>query len=162
MYRMFDYAITFSELPFSNNGSLTFYTGSSTGKCKYACNGCSWGENKPVGREISMEECNTIFKKKIKHTDCVTFLGEGEDIEGLIQVIKLAKEYKFKVCLYTGGELNDISESLKCLLDYIKVGKWTGKTLLEKDTNQHLYELKEGKIIKEYHFFELYNNKDQK
>ena len=144
--RFFDYAITFREMPFSPTGSLTFFTG---GQCKYNCEGCSWGETKPEGVEMSVDEFSNILKRKRRHTDSVCFLGEGSNQKDLIPYLKQAKGFGFTTMLYTGGELYDFDCDLLILLDYIKVGKWQGKTLFEDNTNQKVYNLVEGIVNRE-------------
>lgn len=139
--RFFDYGLTFREMPFSQSGSLTFYTG---GQCKYNCNGCSWGETKPEGEEMPLDKFRGIIKKKRKHTDAICFLGEGQDYTELIPYLKVAKDMGFTTMLYTGGELKDFGSDILVLLDYIKVGQWQGKTLYEEGTNQRVYSLTDG------------------
>lgn len=151
--KIFDYGLTFREMPFNPSGSLTFYVG---GQCKYNCRGCSWGEVKPEGEEITLEEFNTLLYKKRKHTDAVCFLGEGEDYKVLIPYLEMAREMGFKTMLYTGGYMQDFDDSFLRLLNYIKVGRWQGKTLYEEGTNQKVFELdEESFIVKEIRFYEL-------
>lgn len=139
--KFFDYAVTFREMPFNPSGSLTFFTG---GSCKYNCKGCSWGETKPEGTDISLSEFQDIIKSKRKHVDAICFLGEGADYKDLIPYLEIAKSYKFTTMLYTGGKLMDFKRDLLVLLDYIKVGRWEGKTLYDEGTNQRVYKLTEG------------------
>ena len=54
--------------------------------------------------------------------------------------------------LYTGGEIQDIIPEVLYLLDYLKTGRWLGKTLYEQDTNQCVYELMEGHVIRKFNF----------
>lgn len=150
--KFFDYAITFREMPFNPSGSLTFYTG---GQCKYNCNGCSWGTVKPSGEEIPLEEFKSILEKKCKHTDAVCFLGEGEDLDDFLQYIDLCKQLDMKTMLYTGGDLDNFNEAILKRLDYIKVGRWQGKTLYEKGTNQIVYKLTDGVPSMEVKFYDL-------
>lgn len=149
--RFFDYAITFREMPFSQSGSLTFFTG---GQCRYNCAGCSWGETKPEGVEIDLDKFRGIIKKKRKHTKAICFLGEGADYNELIPYLELARKMGFTTMLYTGGDFDDFDTDFLQLLDYIKVGSWMGKTLYEEGTNQKVYELIEGTIIREVKFYE--------
>ena len=147
--KFFDYAITFSEMPFSPDGSLTFFTG---GQCRYNCEGCSWGKTKPEGIEMDLDTFDGILKKKRKHTKHLCILGEGQDQHDLVNYLKVAKYYDYKVMLYTGGELQDIIPEVLYMLDYLKTGRWEGKTLYEKDTNQCVYELMEGHVIRTFNF----------
>lgn len=149
--KFFDYAITFREMPFNPSGSLTFFTG---GQCKYGCNGCSWGEVKPEGVEMSIEEFKSILQKKKKHTQAVCFLGEGYEGD-LINYLAAAREEGFLTMLYTGGSIEDFNPDTLNLLDYIKVGRWKGKTLYEEGTNQKVYRLEKGNIKEEVKFYEL-------
>lgn len=149
--KFFDYGLTFREMPFSPSGSLTFYTG---GQCKYNCNGCSWGDKKPEGEELPLDKFRSILVKKHNHTDSVCFLGEGEDYRDLLPYLVIAKDLGFTTMLYTGGELEDFESDLLVLLDYIKVGRWKGKTLYESGTNQRVYSLIEGTVVTEVKFYE--------
>lgn len=150
--KFFDYALTFREMPFNPSGSITFFVG---GQCKYNCPGCSWGEVKPDGEEIDTLAFWDILENKRKHTDAVCFLGESQDYEDLIPYLFQARDCGFKTMLYTGGDLNDFDRDFLSLLDYIKVGRWQGKTLYEEGTNQKVYELNDGKVVKEIRFYEL-------
>lgn len=149
--KFFDYCITFSEMPFSPDGSLTFFTG---GQCRYSCEGCSWGSVKPEGVEMDLDTFDGILKKKRKHTKHLCILGEGKDQYDLVNYLKIAKYYDYKVMLYTGGELADILPEILHLLDYIKVGRWEGKTLYDEETNQRVYSLCEGHIVGKLNFTE--------
>lgn len=149
--KFFDYALTFREMPFNPSGSITFFTG---GQCKYNCNGCSWGETKPDGEEIPLDVFVSIINKKRRHTDTVCFLGEGENYKNLIPYLNEAHKLEYKTMLYTGGNLEDFDDYFLSLLDYIKVGRWQGKTLYEEGTNQKVFEMNKGKIVKEIHFYE--------
>lgn len=144
--KVFDVALTFREMPFSPSGSLTFYTG---GQCKYNCKGCSWGDVKPKGEDLLLDEYIELLDRKRKHTSAVCFLGEGVDYKLLSPYLKVALDMGFETMLYTGGCLEDFDESFLKLLTYIKVGKWEGKTLYEEGTNQRVFKLDKGKVKKE-------------
>jgi len=54
-----------------------------------------------------------------------------------------AQQRGYRTCLYTGRELHEISPEIVKLLDYCKTGKWEGKTLKEKGSNQKFWKLPE-------------------
>ena len=150
--KFFDYCITFAEMPFSADGSLTFFTG---GQCRYNCEGCSWGSVKPEGEEMDLDTFDGILKKKRKHTKHLCILGEGQDQYDLVNYLKVAKYYGYETMLYTGGELADILPEILYLCDYIKTGRWMGKTLYDEGTNQSVYSLCEGHVVRVFDFTDL-------
>jgi organic radical activating enzyme len=149
--KFFDYALTFREMPFNPSGSITFFVG---GQCKYNCPGCSWGEVKPEGEEMPLDKFLSIISNKRRHTDAICFLGEGDDYKNLIPYLKEARKLEFKTMLYTGGCLEDFDYGFLSLLNYIKVGRWQGKTLYEYGTNQKVFEIDKGYIVKEIRYYE--------
>jgi anaerobic ribonucleoside-triphosphate reductase activating protein len=150
--RFFDHSVTFREMPFNPSGSLTFFTG---GQCKHECIGCSWGNVKPKGYEWSEEYFKNVLLRKGEHTNAVCILGEGDhSFEEVFRYLKIAKDLGFITMLYTGYELEDVPQDILSILDYIKVGKWEGKTLYEEGTNQRVYKLEKGKAVEEVKYYE--------
>ena len=76
------------------------------------------------------------------------FYGGEWQLERLLELIKIAKEYNLKVCLYTGLELEKVDKKLIDVLDYLKVGPYIEKLggLNKKTTNQKMYKIDNGKL----------------
>lgn len=110
--------ITFQEVP--NEVSLTI----SIPGCSLRCEGChsSFLWNKNSGNKLTEE----FFKEKIVQYQslitCVCFLGGEWEENDLVNLLKIAKKYSLKTCLYTGEY--EASENLKKHLTYLKIGPW--------------------------------------
>ncbi len=73
---------------------------------------------------------------------CVCFLGGEWHEDELIELCQWARHQGLKTCLYTG--LEDVSERLKQVLDFLKVGRFEKAKggLSSKTTNQRLIDLR--------------------
>lgn len=149
MINIFDIGITWKEAPMSSSGSLTVFVGFPNKSCRFHCDGCSWGKDgeKPIGEPLSLEKFRDILNKKRKYTDFVCFLGDGGCGENLIEYLRIVKEYGMKTLLYTGGKVDDYSKEVLKALDWIKTGRWEGKSLEDVNTNQKIFKLADGNII---------------
>lgn len=143
---LYDDAVTFAEVPWEINYTL-FVHG-----CKLGCKGCSWeGLEKPT-YNMSLDEFNKKLNNYKNKATCVVFLG-GEWYEDFPLFLRAARDSGFKTCLYTGQSC--VSDELLKGLDYLKTGRWMGKPLTDKDTNQQFWIISNGKIVEEKKFYEL-------
>ena len=80
---------------------------------------------------------------------CVLFLGGDWDPE-LLTFLKIAKDFGYKTCLYTGN--TDANTELLSYLDYIKTGPYIEELggLTSKNTNQKFIKLETGEVLNKY------------
>lgn len=141
MYR----SIVFQELPDCVSLSYTI-----TG-CDMKCNGCHSSEtwNSENGEILNIHKFNEDLDKYNGLIDAVLFFGGEWHEEELIHFLSIAKSKKLKTCLYTGLELDQVSNGIIKQLDYIKTGKWDKNLggLENKFTNQKLINLGTGENL---------------
>jgi anaerobic ribonucleoside-triphosphate reductase activating protein len=116
--------------------------------CKQGCRGCSYKYLEKFGKiELDMQKFEKILKDNQGLATCVLFMG-GEEESSLPDFLDRAKSMGYKTCMYTGMKaIADVDIRILSKLDYIKVGRWEGKSLKDKDTNQRFYELPGEKDI---------------
>lgn len=140
--------VCFQEVP--NEISLSF----SIVGCPRNCKNCSWKNtiNKEKKKNLSNSTYSMFLNKYKGLASCVLFLGGEWEEEDLINKLKMAKEKGYKTCLYTGCELNQISNNLKSNLDFIKVGSYIEELggLSNPNTNQRFIDLINNKILNNY------------
>ena len=118
--------------------------------CHIHCKGChsafTWD---PFFGELLTDDMFRNIIKNNKYASCVLFYGGEWQLERLLELIEIAKEYRLKVCLYTGLELEKVDKKLIDVLDYLKVGPYIEKLggLNKKTTNQKMYKIENGKLI---------------
>ena len=118
--------------------------------CPIHCKGChsafTWD---PFFGELLTDDMFRNIIKKNKYASCVLFYGGEWQLERLLELIEIAKEYRLKVCLYTGLELEKVDKKLIDVLDYLKVGPYIEQLggLNKKTTNQKMYKIENGKLI---------------
>lgn len=139
----YDFQVVLQEVP--GEISLCF----SISGCNMHCEGCHspflW--KKGNGTLLTNEVYTKILNQYQNLATCVLFMGGEWHPEELIEMLQLAKNKKYKTCLYTGEE--NISDSLKSHLTFLKTGKWkqelgglesrtTNQKFIEVPTNQKL------------------------
>lgn len=145
----YNYDIVLQEVP--NEISLSF---SITG-CNLRCVGCHsphlW--KKSNGFELTDEVLKEIIDKYTGKITCVLFMGGEWYEKELISKLDIINKLGYNTCLYTGLEIDEISDDIKDRLTYIKYGKWDNeKGGLDSDkTNQIFLSLK-GNIKMNYLF----------
>lgn len=126
--------------------------------CSRGCPDCHNASisRKGEGTLISVEELVEMITEQCKNRK-LTISG-GEPLEQLPTLLLLLTELKkrnFNLCLYTGWNLEQVPHAVLVLLNYIKVGDFQ-KELSHKplrfvgSSNQQMYQLEDGKIVKEY------------
>ena len=138
-----DTSVVFSEIP----DEITLAINISN--CPHHCKGChSPYLRKDIGDELTEE----VLDKLIEDNDgvtCVCFMGEGNDVEGIIALalhIKFKYLDKIKTALYFGGEEfypTDYKLDSQLAFDYIKVGPYKEECgpINKETTNQRLYKI---------------------
>ena len=131
--------ISFQELP--SEISLVF----EISNCPNRCKGCHTPElQSDIGDELTLSVLQeAIIKNSINQTplfSCVLFMG-GDQHPELIPLLQYCKQQNLKIGLYTGN--NNVSNELKQLLDYLKVGPYIEELggLDSEKTNQVLYRI---------------------
>jgi len=141
MIKYTDAQITFREVP--NEVSLSI----NISNCPYKCKGChSPYLQKNIGKELTAEVLNELIEKYKDQITCVTFLGDGGNIEELSKLIEFCWERDYFTCLYTGANnesLERIIDVCNGCLDFIKTGPYIEEKggLDSPTTNQRFYKV---------------------
>ena len=124
--------------------------------CKIKCDKCHMPELQEFngGTDLTLENVSTL-EKQFNLSKWICWLG-GDATYQPDDLIKLNKYFKSQnkfIALYTGKELNDIKDLLENV-DLVKTGKYIGKTIFDKDTNQKFWIRKNNDT-----FTYIFNNK---
>lgn len=141
MIKYKDYFVVFEEIP--NRISLAL----NITNCQNMCVGCHSPELRlDGGVELTNSEMDNLIEKNYG-VNCVLFMGEGKDMERLLEIAQyVKKKYNIAVAVYSGR--NNVEEEYYEVFDYVKVGEYKKEfgPLNSPTTNQRLYRVtKDGK-----------------
>ena len=134
--KLFANNITYIEVP--NLICRSFSISNCGGNCRF----CHSPELKDdIGEEFTNEILEKFFKIDKDTVECYVFLGDGQEPDRMIELLKLCKENGFKTCLYIGKSTTKW-EYLR-YLDYLKLGsyKYEFGGLDKSTTNQVMYKI---------------------
>ena len=135
MIKSIDNSVVFEEIP--DKVTLAF----SITNCQNRCKGCHSAHLRcDIGEILDENVIDEKFAKTIKMCNCVLFLGEGYDKEGLIRLNNYIKnKYNVETAIYSGRD--EVEDDLFEYFDYVKVGSYKEECgpLNKKTTNQRLF-----------------------
>lgn len=135
MIKSIDNSVVFEEIP--DKVTLAF----SITNCQNRCKGCHSAHLRcDIGEILDENVIDEKFAKTIKMCNCVLFLGEGNDKEGLIRLNNYIKnKYNVETAIYSGRD--EVEDDLFEYFDYVKVGSYKEECgpLNKKTTNQRLF-----------------------
>ena len=138
MIKYRDYFVVFEEIP--NRISLAL----NITNCQNMCVGCHSPELRlDGGVELTNGEMDNLIEKNYG-VNCVLFMGEGKDMERLLEIAQYVKnKYDIAVAVYSGR--NNVEEEYYEIFDYVKVGEYKKEfgPLNSPTTNQRLYRMTE-------------------
>ena len=143
MVKYKEFAIVFEEIPDKITLAINITN------CANNCEGCHSPELwEDAGKLLDLESLQSLllsYAYRLKSpVTCITFLGDGGNLEDLGKLIEYCHKKGFLTCLYTGstGAYNAIVCSNKTL-DYIKVGRYMKEMgpLDSPSTNQRFYKI---------------------
>ena len=143
MIKYVDYDIVFQEVPGEVSLALNI------SNCPFRCEGChSPHLREDIGENLERDLPMLLEKYKGMIT-CVLFLGEGNDLDALWNLIMELHQSGLKTALYTGDdfvprsqeELIHFAEDEYAAPDYLKVGPYKKELggLSSPGTNQRMY-----------------------
>lgn len=136
--------IVFQEVP--DEISLCF----SIVGCSLKCPGCHspqlWSRNHK-GDLLNTERYKSLLQRYEGFATCILFMGGEWRPKELLRKLKMAQEFGFKTCLYTGEET--IPDELSEQLNYLKTGRWDYRLggLESSQTNQKFTNVNTGEIL---------------
>lgn len=140
MVKYKDYFIVFEEIPDMVSLALNI------SNCQNRCVGCHSPELRcDIGIELTKDELDKIILKNLG-VNCILFMGEGNDLESLLNLARHIKEvHGIYVGIYSGRE--KVEDIFYSVFDYVKVGPYIEKfgPLNSPNTNQRLYKCNDGK-----------------
>lgn len=135
--------ILFQELP--DNISLSF----SIAGCGNKCKGCHSPhlQDRNNGEELTEEKFREYLEYYKGYITSVIFFGGELFKEDLIPLLKIAKSYNLKTCLYSGFE--KIEGEIEENLDFLKTGSYREELggIDNPKTNQKMVNLKTNEDI---------------
>lgn len=140
MVKYAEYSVVFREIPDKVTLAIDI------SNCPNHCIGCHSPELRGnIGVELTEGELDRIIGEN-KGVNCVCFMGEGIDIDGISKLVSHVKcKHSLLTGLYTGKD--EFDESIfNGKLDYLKVGHYDEKygPLDKETTNQRMYKLVNG------------------
>ena len=120
--------------------------------CQNNCEGCHSPElRQDIGHELNELELESLISQN-EGINCVCFMGEGKDKEGLLNLARYVKKQhpELSVALYSGRTEEAFEPDKKKfgkIFDFVKIGPYdkTKGPLNKETTNQRLYSIIEGK-----------------
>ena len=142
MIRYTDTAIGFREVP----GEISLLINISN--CPHKCEGCHTPYlQQDTGNELTKEVFVGLLNKHLREITCVCFLGEGNDLDALNELINICNDKSLLTCLYTGCTKMVAAKNIipkLYYLNFIKTGPYIAeKGGLDKETtNQEFFEIR--------------------
>lgn len=135
MIKYVDKSIVFEEIP--DRVTLAF----SISNCQNRCKGChSAFLRKDIGNILDKDTLVRDFDNDLKLCNCVLFLGEGNDLNTLIELSSFIKDtYHIETAIYSGKD--SVEDELFNVFDFVKIGSYKAElgALNSPTTNQRLY-----------------------
>ncbi len=131
-----DVMVTFSEVP--DEISLTL----NISNCPHHCKGChSPYLRKDIGDELTNDVLDDLIEKN-EGVTCVCFLGEGNDVQEILDLAVHVHLKGLKTAIYCGTF--DVDERMWDVFDYLKLGEYNEEKgpLNKETTNQRMYAYK--------------------
>ncbi len=135
MVKYLETAVTFEEIPDEVTLAINI------SNCQNHCEGChSPWLREDIGEELTPEVLNDLIDKNEGIT-CVCFMGEGNDIEGLLDLALIVAQRGLAAALYSGRP--DVEAELGAVFTYIKEGPYIEEfgPLNKETTNQRMYKV---------------------
>lgn len=151
MIKFKDYYIVFEEIP----DKITLAVNITN--CQNRCVGCHSPElRENIGNELTIDEVDNMINEN-RGINCFLFMGEGNDKDGLILLMRYIKEKypSLSLALYSGRE--KVEDEILRYLDFVKVGPYIPEygPLNKETTNQRLYKLEHGLVNTEYYISDI-------
>ena len=131
--------ITFREVPDEISLSINI------SNCPYKCKGCHTPYlQKNIGNELTTEVLDKLIDENKNEITCITFLGDGNNINEMAKLINHCKNKNLLTCLYTGStDIDNIVNICGKGLCYIKIGQYIQEKggLDAANTNQKFYKI---------------------
>lgn len=120
--------------------------------CQNNCEGCHSPElRQDIGHELNELELESLISQN-EGINCVCFMGEGKDKEGLLNLARYVKKQhpELSIALYSGRTEEAFESDKKKfgkIFDFVKIGPYdkTKGPLNKETTNQRLYSIIGGK-----------------
>lgn len=117
--------------------------------CQYRCPGCHSPElQEDAGKILDIEALKGLLLRYVGHSNnpitCVTFLGDGDNLDALGRLIEYCHYKGYLTCLYTGStNIYNAVVASRGTLDYIKIGQYIKEkgALDNPNTNQKFYKI---------------------
>ena len=143
MVKYVDVKVVFEEVP--DYVSL----GISISKCPFGCPHCHSSYLRgDCGEELNTTVLDELIGKN-SGVNCVLFLGDGDDMDGLCELAKHVKTNNpnIKTAVYSG--MTYIAQPYTECFDFIKVGGYVEECgpLNKETTNQRFYENRNGELV---------------
>lgn len=135
MVKYYSTSIVFEEIPDEITLAIEITN------CPGHCEGChSPWLREDIGEELTPEILEELIKKNDGIT-CVCFMGEGNDVKGLLDLATIVVQRGLSSALYSGRER--VEKEFCAFFTYIKVGPYIEKfgPLNKETTNQRLYRI---------------------
>lgn len=112
--------------------------------CQNRCKGCHSPELRcDIGRELTNKEIDNLIKDN-DGINCIIFMGEGNDINGIVKLAEHIKNtyHEMALAIYSGRE--SVEQKIWENFDYVKIGSYMEEfgPLNKETTNQKLYEVR--------------------
>ncbi len=145
MVKYYSTSVVFEEIPDEITLAIEITN------CPGHCEGChSPWLREDIGEELTPEILEELMEKNDGIT-CVCFMGEGNDIRGLLELAKVVRNKGLRAAIYSGRE--EVPKIFDNYFNYIKVGPYVEKfgPLNKVTTNQRLYAIGESGCYDDYH-----------
>lgn len=113
--------------------------------CDVGCKGChsAYTWDAEYGTVLTESKLTSMLNKYEGVVSCVLFYGGEWDTPNLLHLVSLCKRLGYKVALYTGREVEQLSKDLIESLTYLKVGAWVSGLggLNSPTTNQRMFDV---------------------
>ena len=135
MVKYYSASVVFEEIPDEVTLAIEITN------CPGQCEGChSPWLREDVGEELTPDVLNRLIDENDGIT-CVCFMGEGNDITGLLDLALIVAQRGLAAALYSGRE--HVGLEMGAVFSYIKVGPYIKEfgPLNKETTNQKLYKV---------------------
>jgi len=135
MVKFQNYDIVFMEIPKKVSLAINI------SNCQNNCKKCHSPQLRhDIGKELNILTIDNLLKNNLG-IECVIFMGEGNDLNSLLDLSRYIRLKGILTALYSGR--NIVEEEIYLNFNYVKIGSYIQELgpINKKNTNQRLYKI---------------------